>query len=139
MFEKIRTSLAEAFQFIRYSKDKEKLAEVIAQDADYEHLDRRTVEVINEVAKAGIQIPQGAEEVNVCIAIQEMKKEAEDKGEDYDPLKDEELFLQQRDFEMYYHDLAIWSQHEEYHDKESDGYIETDSTAGNGCTEDQCG
>ena len=79
MFEKIRTSLAEAFQFIRYSKDKEKLAEVIAQDADYEHLDRRTVEVINEVAKAGIQIPQGAEEVNVCIAIQEMKKEAEDK------------------------------------------------------------
>ena len=77
-FEKFRTSLAEAFQFIKYSKDKEKLAEVIAQDADYEHLDRRTVEVINEVAKAGIQIPQGAEEVNMCIAIQEMKKEEKD-------------------------------------------------------------
>ena len=81
-FEKFRTSLAEAFQFIKYSKDKEKLAEVIAQDADYEHLDRRTVEVINEVAKAGIQIPQGAEEVNMCIAIQEMQKEAATKATD---------------------------------------------------------
>ena len=43
------------------------------------------------------------------------KKEAEEKGDEYDPLKDEELFLQQRDFDMYYHDLAIYSQHEEYH------------------------
>lgn len=44
------------------------------------------------------------------------KKEAEEKGEEYDPLKDEDLFLQQRDFDLYYHDLAIISQHEEYHD-----------------------
>lgn len=44
------------------------------------------------------------------------QKESEEKGEEYDPLKDEELFLQQRDFDMYYHDLVIYSQHEEYHD-----------------------
>lgn len=44
------------------------------------------------------------------------KMETEEKGEEYDPLKDEELFLQQRDFDMYYYDLAICSQHEEYHD-----------------------
>ena len=44
------------------------------------------------------------------------KKEAEEKGEEYDPSKDEDLFLQQRDFNLYYHDLAIISQHEEYHD-----------------------
>lgn len=65
-------------QFIKYSRNKDKLAEVIEHDPDFEHLDRRTVEVINEVAKAGIQIPQGAEEVNMCIAIQEMKKEEKD-------------------------------------------------------------
>ena len=47
------------------------------------------------------------------------KKEAEEKGEEYDPLKDEELFLQQRDFDMYYHDLAICSQHEDFHDNMS--------------------
>ena len=78
-FEKFHTTLAEALQFIKYSRNKDKLAEVIAQDADYEHLDRRTVEVINEVAKAGIEIPAGAEEVNMCIAIQEMKKEEKDR------------------------------------------------------------
>ena len=38
--------------------------------------------MINEVAKAGIQIPQGAEEVNMCIAIQEMKKDAADQATD---------------------------------------------------------
>lgn len=37
------------------------------------------------------------------------KKDAEEKGETYDPLKDEELFLQQRDFDLYYHDLAAFS------------------------------
>ena len=44
------------------------------------------------------------------------KKQAEEKGEEYDPLQDEELFLQQRDFNMYYKDLAALSQLEEHHD-----------------------
>lgn len=43
--------------------------------------------------------------------------EASQKGETYDPLYDEELFLQQRDFELYYRDLANMSRHSEYHDK----------------------
>ena len=29
------------------------------------------------------------------------KKEAKEKGSEYDPLKDEDIFLQQRDFDMY--------------------------------------
>lgn len=45
------------------------------------------------------------------------KKAAEAKGEAYDPLKDEELFLQQRDFDMYYHDLAALSRNEVDHSK----------------------
>lgn len=40
------------------------------------------------------------------------KSEAEDKSEVYDPLKDEALFLQQRDFDMYYQDLAALSRNE---------------------------
>ena len=44
-------------------------------------------------------------------------KEAEQKGETYDPLQDEELFLQQKDFEKYYRDLAAMSHYEAYHDK----------------------
>lgn len=45
------------------------------------------------------------------------KKEAEAKDEVYDPLKDEELFLQQRDFDMYYQDLAALSRYEQDHSK----------------------
>ena len=45
------------------------------------------------------------------------KKEADAKGEAYDPLKDEELFLQQRDFDMYYQDLAALSRNEKDHSK----------------------
>ena len=39
------------------------------------------------------------------------KKEAENNGSEYDPLNDEELFLQQRDFDMYYQDLATLSRY----------------------------
>ncbi len=42
-------------------------------------------------------------------------KEAEDKGEEYDPLKDEELFLRQHDFDMYFQDLATLSRSEKHH------------------------
>ena len=43
------------------------------------------------------------------------KQEAEEKGEVYDPLEDEELFLQQRDFDIYYRDLATLSRMAEAH------------------------
>lgn len=37
---------------------------------------------------------------------------AKENGEEYDPLQDEELFLNERDFDNYYHDLAALSRHE---------------------------
>ncbi len=43
------------------------------------------------------------------------KKEAEEKGVAYDPLNDEDMFLQQRDFDQYYHDLAALSRDSEHH------------------------
>jgi hypothetical protein len=43
------------------------------------------------------------------------KKEAEEKGIAYDPLNDEDMFLQQRDFDQYYHDLAALSRDPEHH------------------------
>lgn len=43
------------------------------------------------------------------------KKEAEEKGVAYDPLNDEDMFLQQRDFDQYYHDLAALSRDPGHH------------------------
>ena len=45
------------------------------------------------------------------------KNEAEESGEVYDPLADEELFLQQRDFDMYYQDIAAISRIRSEHGK----------------------
>lgn len=47
-----------------------------------------------------------------CAWLRRIESEA--KGEAYDPLKDEDLFLQQRDFDMYYQDLAAFSRNVEY-------------------------
>lgn len=43
-------------------------------------------------------------------------KDAAERGEQYDPLKDEELFLQQRDFDTYYSDLANLSRDPDHRD-----------------------
>lgn len=43
-------------------------------------------------------------------------KEAEEAGNSYDPLKDDELFLRQKDFNLYFKDLARFSRNDEYHD-----------------------
>ena len=74
-FRKFHTTLAAALQFIKHSINKTELEALMDADRDYEHLDRRTVELLNEVAGAGITIPEGAKEVNVCKAIEDMKKE----------------------------------------------------------------
>ena len=45
----------------------------------------------------------------------ELTLEAVEKGVEYDPLNDDEMFLQQRDFDQYYHDLAALSRDPEHH------------------------
>ena len=77
-FKKFHTVLAKAFQFIKYSNDQDGLSKIVNDDLEYEHMDRRTVEVLNEVTRAGIIIPEGAREVNMCQAIEGMKQEAVD-------------------------------------------------------------
>ncbi len=75
-FKKFRTSLAEAFQFIKYSKDKKRLETIVSENDEFTHLDRRTVEVINSVTKLDLEITENKEEVNMCLAIEQMKEEA---------------------------------------------------------------
>ena len=79
-FGKFHTVLGKAFQFIKYSKDSDKLEEIVEHDQSFKNLDRRTVELINETTNSNIEIPKGAKEVNLCIAIEGMKKKAADKA-----------------------------------------------------------
>ena len=78
-FEKFETKLAEVLQFVKYSKNKKELKDRIDNDPNFQHLERRDVELINEVTGSRIKIPEGAKEVNMCVAIREIEKDAEDK------------------------------------------------------------
>ncbi len=75
-FKKFQTSLAEVFQFIKYSKDDEKLENIVSENSEFTHMDRRTVELINTVTNLELEITEDKEELNMCLAIEEMKKKA---------------------------------------------------------------
>ena len=75
-FRKFHTVLAEVLQYIKYSKDDEELEKIVNNDYEYKHLDRRSVELINEVTRSNLEIPAGAKEVNMCEALENMKKKA---------------------------------------------------------------
>ena len=47
---------------------------------EFQHFDRQTVGLINAVTNSRIQVKDGEEEINVCTAINDMKKESFDAG-----------------------------------------------------------
>ncbi|MFI3202169.1 MAG: Rpn family recombination-promoting nuclease/putative transposase, partial [Eubacteriales bacterium] len=79
-FRKMKTSLGEVFQYIKYSKDKKRLAEIVAGNERYKHLEREAVMVINSVTKSNIPLKEEEEEINMCQALEEMKEDAREEG-----------------------------------------------------------
>jgi hypothetical protein len=79
-FGKFKTTLAEAFQYIKYSKDKVRLGQILEENKNFHALDRRTTELINVITGSEIKIEKDEEIVDMCIAIEEMKKEAAEKA-----------------------------------------------------------
>ena len=79
---KFQSSLREVMLFIKYSKDKENLSRVLASNEDrFRELERRAADVIEAVTNSGIKYDEKDEVVNVCQAIQEMRKEERRIGE----------------------------------------------------------
>jgi hypothetical protein len=56
-FGKFKTSLAEAFQYIKYSKDKVALYQMVHNNPKFRTIDRRTAELINGITGSGIELP----------------------------------------------------------------------------------
>ena len=77
---KFQSSLREVMLFIKYSKDRENLSRVLAANEErFREVERRAVDVIEAVTNSGIKYNEGEEAVDVCQAIQEMRKESEQK------------------------------------------------------------
>ena len=79
-FSKMHTELSPVLKYLKYSRSKDKLTEVVNTDPVYRHLHRESAEMINTVTKSNLRIEEGKERIDMCQAIQDMMAESEAKG-----------------------------------------------------------
>ena len=79
-FTKFHTELSPVLKYLKYSRSKDKLNEIVHTDPIYRRLDRESAEVINIVTGSNLSIEQGKESIDMCQAIEEMRAESEAKG-----------------------------------------------------------
>ncbi len=79
---KFQSSLREVMFFIKYSKDRENLNRVLkANEKRFREVERRAVDVIETVTNSGIKYGESEVAVDMCQAIQEIRKEERQIGE----------------------------------------------------------
>lgn len=78
---RLSSSLREVILFIRDAADKGKMAELMKQNDRFRPLDRQATNVINVLMNCGLEIDEEEGEVDMCIAWEEMKKDARMEGE----------------------------------------------------------
>ena len=74
------SNLREVMLYIKYSKDKKTLNKIVKEDKKFQSMERQAAEVINAVTRSKLKYPEGKGEVNMCLAIQQMREESEIKG-----------------------------------------------------------
>ena len=74
--DQFHTSLREVLLFIKYSKDKEKLYNIVEKDARFHNIEQKAGRVINAITGAGLKMDESEEYIDMCKAIQDMREEA---------------------------------------------------------------
>lgn len=74
--KKLKTNLKEVMSYIKYSKDKLKLKELVNNDEIFKKLDNRAARVIGSVTRTKIKINESAGETDMCQAIAELQEDA---------------------------------------------------------------
>ena len=78
--ERFSSSLREVIGYIKYSKDKKRLSEFLT-DNPRMLIEANAAMVIKAVTNTPLDIPEGAEVIDVCKAVEEMMNESEERGE----------------------------------------------------------
>ncbi|MCM1091917.1 MAG: Rpn family recombination-promoting nuclease/putative transposase [Butyrivibrio sp.] len=78
--DEFHSNLREVMLYIKYSKNKEKLDELIGKDSKFQSMERQAAEVINVVTGSKLKYPEGKGSVNMCLAIQQMREESKIEG-----------------------------------------------------------
>ena len=74
------SNLREVMLYIKYSKDKKTLDKIVKENIKFQSIERQAAEVMNIVTGSKLKYPEGKGEVNMCLAIQQMREESEIKG-----------------------------------------------------------
>ncbi|MGN0323096.1 MAG: transposase [Oliverpabstia sp.] len=79
-FDQFHTSLREVLLFIKYSKDKEKLYDLVSHDSRFSSIEQKAGRVINAITGAGIKMDESEETIDMCKAIEDLQEEAMQTG-----------------------------------------------------------
>lgn len=79
---KFQSNLREVMLFIKYSRDKEKLREILEEHRDrFQSVERRAADVINILTSTKLNYDEKERKIDMCQAILDMRKESEEIGE----------------------------------------------------------
>ncbi len=79
-FNKFHTELRLALKYLKYSKSEEKLDEALNHDTAFKDVSKRTVDMLCIVTGSDIEYDKTKERVDMCEAIEGMKRTAMEKG-----------------------------------------------------------
>ncbi|MEZ3447563.1 MAG: Rpn family recombination-promoting nuclease/putative transposase [Lachnospiraceae bacterium] len=75
-----QTNLREIMRYIKYSKDKKKLQQVINSENRFKSVEREAMEIMNAATNSKMKFTKGEEMVDVCVAIQGMMEDSKIEG-----------------------------------------------------------
>lgn len=79
-FTKFHTELSLALKYVKYSKDKKKLIEIVNEDTAYKSVSRKTADMVNVVTNSNLHYNSGKERVDMCEAIEGIRNDAMKEG-----------------------------------------------------------
>ncbi|MBR7015322.1 MAG: hypothetical protein IKI12_02615 [Lachnospiraceae bacterium] len=86
-FEKFRTDVGPLLEYIKNQKDKEKLDEIIHENDRFRSVDAETASLINTITGSRLKYDTKEEKVDMCKAIDDMRKESREEGIEYNRLE----------------------------------------------------
>ena len=67
-------------RYIKYSKDKKHLNEIVSEDERFKKMDLKTARVISKITGIKYKVEKGDESVSMCQALEELREDARIEG-----------------------------------------------------------
>jgi predicted transposase YdaD len=79
-YKKFHTPLGQVLEYIRVSKDKEKLDQLLQKDPIYSKMERDSANLINTVTNSKLTYMEEGNVIDMCKAIEDMRADAKAEG-----------------------------------------------------------